>query len=99
MVILTRPSDYYRDNKDDETSAMLVEKLHPEVGKKIIRRADLYNFQMDKVKELEEEGKMLLLAPKDLAGMTTLKRDRDAMERLYSYGINDAERIKDFIEK
>lgn len=99
VVILTRPSDYYRDNKDDETSAMLVEKLHPEVGKKIIRRADLYNFQMDKVKELEEEGKMLLLAPKDLAGMTTLKRDRDAMERLYSYGINDAERIKDFIEK
>lgn len=52
---------------------------------------------MDQVKELEKDGKALILAPKDIEGMTTLKRDRDAMEKLYSYGVSDAEKIRDFI--
>lgn len=98
VVILTRPRDYYRDTKDDEKSAGIVKRRYPEVAKKIMRRADLYNFQMDQVKELEKKGKTLLLAPKDLAGMTTLKRDKEAMEKLYDYGINDAIKIRDFLE-
>lgn len=98
VVILTRPRDFYRDSKDDEPSAAILSKLYPEVAKKIMRRADLYNFQMDQVKELEKSDKALLLAPKDIAGMTTLKRDRDAMEKLYNYGINDATKIRDFLE-
>lgn len=97
VVILTRPRDYYRDSKDDEISAKLLERHCPEVAKRVMRRADLYNFQMDQVKELEKDGKALILAPKDIEGMTTLKRDRDAMEKLYSYGVSDAEKIRDFI--
>ena len=53
----------------------------------------LYNKQVAQAKKLEKEGKILILAPDSLEGMSTLRRDVEAMDKLYKKGYRDAKRF------
>lgn len=97
VVILTKPRDFYRDDANDVRLSRLFFPSHRNVAERLRRRGDLYNFQLDQVKELEKEGRALILAPRDTAGMKTLTRDREAIIRLYEYGFEDAEALGAFM--
>ena len=45
---------------------------------------------LDEMKKLEEEGKLLVIEPKDCFGVDTLTRDREQMKKLYDEGYEDA---------
>lgn len=47
--------------------------------------------------KLAAEGKVLIIAPDDTCGVKTLTRDQKALKKLYSKGMKDAERIRDFL--
>ena len=47
--------------------------------------------------KLAAEGKVLSIAPDDTCGVKTLTRDQEALKKLYSKGMKDAERIRDFL--
>ena len=47
--------------------------------------------------KLAAEGKVLIIAPDDTCGVKTLTRDQEALKKLYSKGMKDAERIRDFL--
>ena len=51
------------------------------------------------MKELEREGKALLIAPTDIGGMATLTKDREAVERLYHMGYGEGPKIMEFIAR
>ena len=57
-----------------------------------------YNAEVENAKKLEAEGKVLILSPDNLEGMTTLKRDIEAMEKLYQKGYRDAAKIPEFLK-
>ena len=42
-------------------------------------------------------GNVLLLAPRDIDGMSTLSKNEMAMERLYGYGYQDGAKLERFL--
>ena len=47
--------------------------------------------------ELEAQGQALLLGPADIEGMSTLRHNDFAMERLYGYGYQDGRKAAAFL--
>ena len=97
VVMITRPRDYYRKTKKDILPAKLLRK-YPAIRKALAGRAELYNRQLDEAKNLERQGKVLILAPDSIEGMSTLKRDKGAILKLYEKGMKDAEALMSFME-
>ncbi len=44
-----------------------------------------------------KQGNVLIVAPDDTCGVDTLKKDRDALKRLYEKGYSDGEKITDYL--
>ncbi len=98
VVLLTRPADYIRPPLEHRDMMERVLRRWPNAYAALLRRPVRYNRDVEAVKELERQGKALLVAPTDIAGMSTLKRDKEAIERLYQMGYADAPRVLAFAE-
>lgn len=98
VVILTRPLDTIREGKKDAFPSKVIAKKYPEAGKRLSVRYKTYNDQIALAKKYQEEGKALIIAPDDCCGMSTLTKDRKAIDALYRKGYRDAERIRPFLE-
>ena len=97
VLILTKPKDVPREPGKDPLFANLIKGKYPKAAKALKERWITYNAQVEEAKKLEAEGKLLILAPDSIEGMSTLKRDVKALEMMYRKGFHDAERIFDFI--
>lgn len=60
-----------------------------------IRCADIF----EKVSQLEKDGKLLVIEPKDCFGMNTLTRDYVPMTKMYEQGYADGEKILEFVKR
>lgn len=97
VVVLTRPRDFYRDAARDTRVARLIAGRYPRVAEALANRAGLYNLQLDLAKKYEREGRALIIAPDSIEGMSTLTKDRAAIEALYAKGLRDALAIESFL--
>lgn len=97
VVVLTKPRDYYRETNDDLAVVRLLELKHPAVARAMKRRGDVYNFYLDKCKDYEKEGKVLIIAPDDIGEMKTLTRRKADMEMMYREGLKDGAKINDWL--
>lgn len=99
VVILTRPIDFIREQKNDVWPAKLVRRKYPRAAQNMLMRYKKYNDGVALAKEYEKEGKALIIAPDDCCGVDTLTKDRSRMEKLYEKGYNNARSIIDFLKK
>lgn len=99
VLILTKPKDTLRVPGKDKVLASMIKRKFPIASKKLSGRADKYNEEINKAKEYEKEGKVLILSPEDTCGMDTLTRDLESMDKMYNLGMRDAEKIKTFLAK
>ena len=53
---------------------------------------------MAMARRLRAEGKVLIIAPDDTCGVSTLSRDPTDIKRLYDKGYADGEKIKSFMD-
>lgn len=97
VLILTKPKDILRTPDTDKKLASGIKKKYPQAAEAISRRAEKYNADVEKAKEYEREGKLLIIAPDDTCGLDTLKRDKTAIQKMYDKGFSDAIAIKEFI--
>lgn len=97
VVLLTRPAGYLRPPLDHREVMEKALRRWPNAYGALLRRAPRYNRDVEAVKELEREGKALLIAPADISGMATLTRDREAVERLYHMGYAEGPKIMEFV--
>ena len=97
IVLLTRPRDYYRSPKRDLRLAKTIKKKYPVTARKLARRAELYNEQLDLVKRYEKEGRAMIIAPDTIEGMDTLTRNREKQNHLYQKGLADAPAMLEFM--
>lgn len=97
VVILTKPRDTVRDPKKDKWIGKALSRHYPEAGKAMLRRAETYNSQIAGMKKHESEGRLLVIAPDDTCGVTTLKHNDENIMQLYSKGYKDAEQIVSFL--
>lgn len=98
VVILTRPKDFFRDEKKDEKRAIMIKYQYPKVAEVWAKRGTLYNEQLREILKLEEEGKICIVAPDSIGELKTLSSDHEALEGMYKKGLKEAERIKVFIQ-
>jgi len=99
VVLLTRPETYRRPPLEHERAMEKMMVRWPNAYAALLRRPARYNRDLDAVKELEKEGKTLLVAPSDIAGMSTLTRDKEAIERLYRMGYEEGPRVLEFAHR
>lgn len=98
VVILTKPERELRTSNQDEKFARRIQKKYPEAAKALRERARRYNEGVMIASEYAKKGCALIVSPDDTCGVDTLTRDKEAMDRLYEKGYQDAEKIHHFIE-
>ncbi len=96
VVLLTRPADFRRPPLEHQRAMEKLTRRWPNAYAALKRRAARYNRDVDAVKELEKTGKALLVAPSDIQGMSTLTRDREAIQRLYDMGYQEGAKVLEF---
>ena len=97
VVLLTKPEDTVRDPKQDERLAAMIRRKYPLAAEKLCGRAKLYNESVKKAQEYAKQGKVLIVAPDDTCGVSTLSRNKENLQRLYEKGYADGEKIEAFL--
>ncbi|HOA31057.1 MAG TPA: patatin family protein [Clostridia bacterium] len=90
IVVLTREKGYV---KEEEKALKLCAKLyrkHPEFSKALLDRTRVYNEKLKRVWELEEEGRVFVIGPKDVSGCKRTERNLDVINSLYNQGMDVA---------
>lgn len=103
ILLLTLPTGEPRTSELDIRVARLIRLHYPQIAKVLYGRAQWYNDTMELAEWFARAGKLLIVAPNDTCGVTTLTRDRSdenhqQFELLYEKGYEDGEKIKKFLE-
>ena len=97
VLILTKPADKPREVGKDAILADRIQKKYPQAAEQFRLRAEHYNNGVALAKTYAEQGKLLILSPKDTFGVDTLHKDKASLNRLYESGLRDGEKIKEFL--
>ncbi|MBT1176101.1 patatin-like phospholipase family protein [Bifidobacterium callimiconis] len=97
VVVLTRPKDVLREQRKDKGPAAILRRTYPESAEKLLNRYALYNEEVALAKRYEAEGRVLILAPTDLFGLSTLHKNYEGLNRMYRQGYADAAAVADFL--
>ena len=72
------------------------------IVKAMARRHDVYNLQMEEIKERERRGEALVIRPDESLGISRTEKEPDELERVYQEGRRIAagrlDEIKTFLE-
>ncbi len=98
VLILTKPENEIRNSVKEEKLAVMLNKRYPAIAESLRRRAELYNKSVKLAQKYAEQGRVLIISPDDICGADTLKRDKEVLKRLYKKGLNDAQRILQFMQ-
>lgn len=98
VLILTMPEGTVRADSTDRKLARVIRRRYPKAAEQLALRAQHYNEGIALAEQLAAEGKVLIIAPDDTCGVKTLTRDQEALKKLYTKGIRDAQAIEAFIK-
>jgi len=99
VLILTKPESVIRSPEKDAGMARRLEKKYPHAAEALAARADTYNRGVRLAKEYRDQGRVLILSPKDTAGMATLTKDKKSIRKMYDEGVQDAAAIAEFLSR
>ncbi len=97
MVIVLTKNKGYRKKFVTKAKRKLYEsayKKYPELVKTLIKRPVIYNRTLDKIEQLEEEGKIFVIRP-EVAMISRLERNMEKLEEFYRHGHEEMERRYD----
>ncbi|RYQ25118.1 patatin family protein [Bifidobacterium pseudolongum subsp. globosum] len=97
VLVLTRPKDVIREQHKDAAPARILRRSRPEAAERLLERYATYNTEVAVAKQYEAEGKVLILAPEELYGLSTLSKTYEGLERMYRAGYGQAGRIAEFL--
>jgi len=102
IVILTRPITY-RKEKTTGIQYKLFYKKYPKLVEKLENRYKEYNDTVDKIVELEKEGKLFVIRPSENITIKRLEKDIEKLQKVYDLGLKDGnniiEDLKQYLEK
>lgn len=94
VLLLSRPVSVARTPGKDQPLAKLIRKRYPISAEKLARRAEVYNDSVELAKRYAQEGKVLILAPEDTDGVSTLTKNKENLTKLYQRGYRDGAAIQ-----
>lgn len=98
VLILTRPVDFDATPSGDLRIAALMDEECHKCANALRVHSRRYNRGIRLAKELEAQGKCLIIAPDDTCGVGTLTRDKEKLDALYHKGCEDGKKIMDFLK-
>ena len=102
IVILTRPITY-RKEKTTGIQYKMFYKKYPRLVEKLENRYKEYNDTVDKIVELEKEGKLFVIRPSENITIKRLEKDVEKLQKVYDLGLKDGnniiEDLKQYLEK
>ena len=101
IVILTRPNEY-RKRKSNQVFPKLYYRKYPKFAEAINHRYQMYNEELDKVSDLEKEGKIFVIRPSKLVKIKRIEKNEHRMQEMYDLGKEDTvkllEKLKQYID-
>ncbi len=98
VVLLTKPENVLRTSEQDEKLAARIRKKYPNAAEKLRQRANRYNEGVALAQKYAKQGKVLIVAPDDTCGVSTLSRNPTDMQHLYEKGYADGKKVKSFMQ-
>ncbi len=102
MVILTRDMEY-RKKPMPEKLLKLYARKHPKLAEQLRHRHEVYNHAVEELKELEKNGKVLVIRPSKPITIKRLERDPEKLQQVYDLGVLDAytevEQMREFLSQ
>lgn len=99
VLLLTLPADTVRSSDKDRRLARGIRNRYPLSAAALEQRAQRYNEGAALARRYAEQGKVLIVAPDDTCGVSTLKRNADNMRKLYEKGYRDGAKIVPFLRE
>jgi len=100
LVIRTREPEYRKKEKES-SAAFRVYRKYPEFAQKLSDSPRDYNRQCDEIEKLNEEGRLLRLAPSAHVTVSRIESDVEKLGELYRLGWDDCaaslDRIKGYL--
>lgn len=97
VLILTRPLGTVRTDGRDRRLARLLKHSYPQTAKALYARCQRYNSCVAEARQYALDGRVLIIAPDDLCGMSTLSRTPESLDQMYEKGRRDAAAIGPFL--
>ena len=94
IVILTQPADYVKGPMNEKLIRAVYRK-YPNLCKTLCDRHNRYNAQAADVAQLEREGKVFVIRPKEALNIRRLEKDPDELARVHQIGLTDGEAAMD----
>lgn len=103
IVVLTRERDYVKTREKAISVTNRLYKKYPKIVEVLNLRAERYNESMKRLKELEDEGKVFVIAPETTFGVGRTETDTVKLRRLYDEGYRIAkeqmEALREYLGK
>lgn len=99
VVVLTRQRDYVKKTEIATHISTSLYKKYPNVVKDLKERPEKYNQSLQHLRELEEQGKVFVIAPETTMGVGRTETDPDRLEALYQEGYRIAKERMDALKK
>jgi len=94
IVILTRPADYVKGPMNPKLIRAVYRK-YPNLCNTLIDRHNRYNAQAADVAQLEREGRVFVIRPKEALDIRRLEKDPKELARVHAIGLRDGEAAMD----
>lgn len=98
VITLTRPENFRRTYQKDLADAMLLRSHYPQTARTLTSHYAIYNDCLNRAQQLSQQGRVLILAPDSLNGLSTLTRDIPKLEAFYQKGYEAAKAVKAFLQ-
>ena len=92
IVILTRPITY-RKKKSTSLQFKLFYKKYPHLIEKLENRYKDYNETVERILELEKQGKVFVIRPSEDITVKRLEKDTRKLNHVYNLGLKDGKNI------
>ena len=92
VIILTQPERYLKKKSKATPLFRLLLKKYPAIAQAMIDRPEMYNRQMEEIKEREEAGTAFVIRPKESLGIGRTEKNPDELERVYQLGREEGKR-------
>ena len=97
VLILTMPLEAEIDQSKNDVASKVLKSRYPAVSCALEEKPQKYADALTRALEMQNDGKLLIVAPDDIFGMKTLTKDVQKLNALYNKGYSDAAKIKTFI--
>jgi len=96
VVVLTRNKGYRKEKKDVKVPSFVYRK-YPAVRDVLSNRNKLYNYQLDIIERMEEEGSVLVIRPEKPIVVDRIEKDTGKLIALYEEGYELGKQINNEI--